>query len=264
GIALFNTVEDPNKWTLAAEAAKEAIDIAHEAGIQLYRHQTTFNVSDETLGVMQVSQIIADKFNAERIWSLSDFHSSSPNIQNLGLELRTIPRLHSDHQNVVYQWFVPTLKMAELFYSKNRVPIEEDPDYAYDDRMYLTFVPQDQAPYMQPGYRTIGLHLDREPRFYGSLGVDGCWWFGLGRTDENAQWPLDFKSKSITGGMIGNQRYTTTGYYIKKLSNFMSAYTGKDTYVGKPFDFPLFRLADLYLLYAEALNESLPSPDENI
>src|SRR5690606_33880891 len=140
GIALFNTVEDPNKWTLAAEAAKEAINIAHEAGIELYRHQTTFNVSDETLGAMQVSLIIADKFNAERIWSLSDFNSSSPNIQNLGLELRTIPRLHSDHQNVVYQWFVPTLKMAELFYSKNGVPIEEDPDYAYDDRMYLTFV----------------------------------------------------------------------------------------------------------------------------
>jgi len=264
GVALFNTVEDPNKWTLAAQATKEAIDIAHEAGIKLYHHQTTFNVSDETLEVMQVSQIVADKFNEERIWSLSDFNSSSTNIQNLGLELQTIPRLHSDHANVVYQWFVPTLKMAELFYSKNGVPIEEDPDYTYDDRMTLTFVPQDQSPYMQPGYRTIGLHLYREPRFYGSLGVDGGWWFGLGRTNESDQWPLDFKFKSMTGGMIGNQRYTTTGYYIKKLSNFMSGYTGKDTYVGKPFDFPLFRLADLYLLYTEALNESLSAPTPEV
>ncbi|MEC3878585.1 RagB/SusD family nutrient uptake outer membrane protein [Parapedobacter sp. 10938] len=264
GIALFNTVEDPYKWTLAAEAAQEAIDIAHEAGIKLYHHQTTLGVSDETLGVIQVGQIIADKFNEERIWGLSDFNSSSPNLQDLGLELRTIPRLHADHQNIVYQWFIPTLKMAELFYSNNGVPIEEDVDYAYDDRMTLTFVPTDQEAYMQPGYRTIGLHLNREPRFYGSLGVDGGWWFGLGRTDEDAQWPLNLRFGSMTGGMIGNQRYSTTGYYIKKLSNYLSAYTGKDRYVGKPFDFPLFRLADLYLLYAEALNESLSAPNANV
>lgn len=264
GVKLFSTIEDRGKWDLAAKAAKEAIEIAHEAGIKLYHHQTTFNITDETLEVMQVSQIVADKFNEERIWSLSDFNSSSPNIQNLGLELQTIPRLHSDHANVVYQWFVPTLKMAELFYSKNGVPIEEDVDYAYDDRMSITFVPKEQEVYMQPGYRTIGLHLYREPRFYGSLGVDGGWWFGLGRTNESDQWPLDFKSKSITGGMIGNQRYSTTGYYIKKLSNFMSAYTGKDTYVGKPFDFPLIRLADVYLLYAEALNESLNVPTAEV
>lgn len=264
GVALFNTVEDPNKWVLAAQASKEAIDIAHEAGIKLYHHQTTLNVSDETLAIMQVGQIVADKFNEERIWGLSDFNSSSSNYLDIGLELRTLPRLHSDHANVVYQWFVPTLKMAELFYSNNGVPIEEDQDYAYDDRMSLTFVPQNQTTFMQPGYRTIGLHLNRESRFYGSLGVDGGWWFGLGRTNENDQWPLDFKAKSMTGGMIGNQRFTTTGYYIKKLSNYLSAFTGKDTYVGKRFDFPLFRLADLYLLYTEALNESLGSPTPEV
>ncbi len=264
GIVLFNTTVDPNKWVLAAEAAKEAIDIAHEAGIELYQHQTTFNVSNKTLEVMQVSQIVADKFNKERIWSLSDFNSSSSNNQDKGLELRTIPRLHSDHAVQVYQWFVPTLKIAEMFYSNNGVPIEEDVDYAYDDRMNLMFVPQDQETYMQPGYRTIGLHLNREPRFYGSLGVDGGWWFGLGRTDENNQWALDFKFGSMTGGKIGNQRYTTTGYYIKKLSNYLSAFPSKDVFVGKRFDFPLFRLADLYLLYAEALNESLSAPNVEV
>lgn len=257
GIALFNTVEDPNKWTLAAEAAKEAIDIAHEAGIRLYQHQTTFNVSDETLKVIQVGQIVADKFNEERIWGLSDFDSRA-------LELATMPRLHSDHENVVYQWFIPTLKMAELFYSENGVPIEEDVDYAYDDRMALTIVPEELHHYLQPGYRTVGLHLHREPRFYGALGVDGGWWFGVGRNSENEQWPLNIKKGSMTGGMIGNQRYSPTAYYIKKLSNYLSVYTGKDTYVPKRFDFPLIRLADVYLMYAEALNESLPAPDANV
>ncbi len=257
GIALFSGVESPQKWVLAAEAAKEAIDISHQAGIKLYRHQTTFNINDSTLRVVQTGQIVADKFNEERIWSLSDFSSRT-------LELATLPRLHSDHQNVVYQWYVPTLKMAELFYSNHGVPIEEDIDYNYVDRRQLSPVPQDHKYYMQPGYMTIGLHLNREARFYGSLGVDGGWWFGLGRYNQNDQYPTNFMKGSMTGGMIGNQRYTTTGYYIKKLSNYLSAYTGKDAYVEKRFDFPLFRLADLYLLYAEALNESLATPTEDV
>jgi hypothetical protein len=257
GTALFNSVEDPAKWTLAAEAAQEAIDIAHQAGIKLYHHQTTYAVSDQTLKVIQVGQIVADKFNEERIWSLSDFNSRE-------LELATLPRLHADHANVVYQWFVPTLKIAEMFYSESGVPIEEDKDYEYEDRMKLTTVPADQKYYMQPNYTTVGLHLHREPRFYGTLGVDGGWWFGLGRYNESEQWPLDFKRGSMTGGMIGNQRYTPTAYYIKKLSNYLSAYSGKDVFVEKRFDFPLFRLADLYLLYAEALNESLSQPDNRV
>ena len=93
GVKLFNTEEDPNKWVLAAEASKEAIRIAHEAGISLYEHQTTFNINDSTLKVIQTGQIVADKFNVERIWSLSDFNSRE-------LELATLPRLHSDHANV--------------------------------------------------------------------------------------------------------------------------------------------------------------------
>lgn len=257
GIALFNNVEDPGKWTLAAQAAKEAIDIAHEAGIKLYHHQTTYPVSDQTLKVIQVGQIVADKFNEERIWSLSDFNSRE-------LELATLPRLHTDHANTVYQWFTPTLKIAEMFYSEDGVPIEEDNDYEYANRMKLIAVPQDQQYYMQPNYTTVGLHLHREPRFYGTLGVDGGWWFGLGRYTETDQWPLNFTRGSMTGGMIGNQRYTPTGYYIKKLSNYLSAYSGKDVFVEKRFDFPLFRLADLYLLYAEALNESLSQPDSRV
>lgn len=257
GVKLFNTEEDPNKWVLAAEASKEAIRIAHEAGIRLYEHQTTFNINDSTLKVIQTGQIVADKFNVERIWSLSDFNSRD-------LELATLPRLHSDHANVVYQWYVPTLKMAEMFYSNNGVPIAEDTEYEYAERMNLTTVPLDHKYYMQPYYTTVGLHLNREPRFYGSLGVDGGWWFGGGRYNQDEQWPLDFKRGSITGGMIGNQRYTITGYYIKKLSNYSSAFTGKDKYVEKRFDFPLFRLADLYLLYSEALNETLPAPNEEV
>ena len=70
------------------------------------------------------------------------------------------------------------MKIVEMFYSENGVPIDEDLAFDYGDRYGLTTVP-DQLYFMQPKFITAKLHLNREPRFYGSIGVDGGWWFGL-------------------------------------------------------------------------------------
>lgn len=43
----------------------------------------------------------------------------------------------------------------------------------------------------------------------------------------------------------------------------MSAYSNT-VYLDKRWDFPIFRLADLYLLYAEALNETLDAPNTEV
>jgi hypothetical protein len=257
GVKLFNTTYDPGKWDKAAAACKNAIDTCHLAGIQLYEfNNPSVRISDSTKYVLLPGQIVTDKYNRERIWSLSSFVSAD-------LELATIPRVHMDQENVVFQRLVPTLKMAEMYYSNNGVPINEDTKYKYNERYELAVTPQDHLYYMQPGYVTANLHLNREPRFYGSLAVDGGWWFGLGRLDDKQQWPLNFKLGSVTGGRIGFARYSVTTFYIKKLSNYYSSYSGK-SFVGKRFDFPLIRLADLYLLYAEALNESLPAPSPDV
>ncbi len=257
GVKLFNTTFDPGKWDKAVVACKNAIDTCHLAGIQLYEfNNPSLKISDSTRYVLLPGQIVTDKYNRERIWSLSSFVSSS-------LELATIPRLHPDHENVVFQRLVPTLKMAEMYYTSNGVPINEDTKFKYNERYELAVTPQDHLYYMQPGYVTANLHLNREPRFYGSLGVDGGWWFGLGRLDDKQQWPLNCRLGSMTGGRIGTARYSVTTLYIKKLCNYLSTYSGK-TFVGKRFDFPIIRLADLYLMYAEALNESLPAPDQEV
>lgn len=257
GVKLFSAAFDPAKWVRAAEACKNAIDTCHIAGIQLYEfNNPSLQISDSTKLVLLPGQIVTDKYNRERVWSLSSFVSSQ-------LELATIPRLHADHENVVFQRLVPTLKMAEMFYTGNGVPINEDPSYKYNERYELAVTPQDHFYYMQPGFVTANLHLNREPRFYGSIAVDGGWWFGLGRLDDKQQWPLNFRLGSMTGGRIGTARYSVTTFYIKKLCNYYSTYNGK-TFVGKRFDFPLIRLADLYLMYAEALNETLPAPNADV
>ena len=57
--------------------------------------------------------------------------------------------------------------------------------------------------------------------------------------------------------------HIVTGYFIKKLVSFRS---GTTTTSPSPYKFsiPIIRLADLYLLYAEALNEVKDAPDQEV
>src|SRR3546814_1840744 len=55
----------------------------------------------------------------------------------------------------------PTLKMAELFYTENGVPISEDKTWDYADRYNLRIATSDDEA-LQTGYQTVGLHFNRE------------------------------------------------------------------------------------------------------
>ena len=248
------------KWERAATACKNAIDTCKLAGHRLYEFSgNNLPISDDTKSVVQCSQIVTDKWNTEHIWGKS-FGGARINPTNgFSLQAITMPRLHSDHQYAVFPVFVPTLKVAEMFYTKNGVPIDEDKEYDYAGRYELQTLEASDTYHrylLQPNRETAKLHQNREHRFYGSMGVDGGWWFGVGRNDDMNQWPLNFKYSQMEGGQIGTERYSVTGFYIKKLASYLNTYSGQ-TIVPIRYDWPIFRLADLYLLCAEALNECL-------
>ncbi len=256
GKQLFNQTEDKTKWVRAAQACKNAIDTCHLAGLALYHFSnSSLTVSGSTLKVIECNQVITDKWNCEHIWG-ETFNSSY-------MYLSTLPRLATEHERVVYQMLVPTLKMAEMYYTNNGVPVDEDVMYDYEGRYNLATSDIAHKYYLQSNFTTAKLHMNREGRFYGSLGVDGGWWFGLGKLTEATQWPLKFKLGEVQGGRIGSERYSVTGFYVKKLESFMATWSGT-TFAEKKYDWPVFRLADLYLLYAEALNESLDTPNEEV
>ena len=245
------------KWERAAIACKNAIDTCLLAGHQLYEFTTTLALSDTTRKVVQCSQIVTDRWNQEHIWG----KSPSVFIRTYNIHMVTMPRLAAAHELALQQFLSPTLKMAEMFYSKNGVPIDEDKDFDYEGRYSTDTLEQDDTYHkylLQPGRTTAKLHQNREFRFYGSLGVDGGWWFGVGRNDENAQWPLNFKLGQMEGGRMGTS-YVVTGFYIKKLASYLTTYNNTSM-VQRTYDWPIFRLADLYLLYAEAINE-VEGPD---
>lgn len=253
GVNLFNDVYDPQKWQLAAEACKEAIDQAHASGHKLYYYRENDPngalVSERTNLKMNVRGSVTAKWNPEIIWS-------NPNNRSTATQSQAQARLDGnvDGLGSVGSNLGPTLKIVEMYYSKNGVPIDEDPDYNYDNRYDLRTSTAADVNYMLSGYTTAELNFDREPRFYGSLAFDGAIWYGQGIKSETGNWSVRAKMGQYSGGVGGNG-YSATGYWPKKLVNPENVYSATISYQNIPYPHPEIRLADLYLLYAEALNE---------
>lgn len=152
-----------------------------------------------------------------------------------------------------YQFAVP-LSIAELFYSNNGVPIEEDKTWDYAGRYNLVTGTSASKFYIQPSYTTVKFHFNREPRFYADLAFDGSICFGLGVTDTTRL----LYQNSLQGGTNN-----VTGYWPKKLVPYTTVMNNPSVNpVWGSYNPPVMRLADLYLLYAEALNEAEGPGDE--
>jgi hypothetical protein len=112
-----------------------------------------------------------------------------------------------------------------------------------------TVSPED-ADKMQVGYQTAALNFDREPRFYADISFDGAkWYMQNGTWNINARWGMNQAQKNVFG-------YSVTGYFTKKIVSWKFVVNEGQSTSTEAYPFPLFRLADLYLLYAEALNEA--------
>ena len=267
-VYLFRRLSDDEvteKWRIAAQACKEAIDICAQARMDLYEFTALQygRLSDTTKLVMTLRHAPMDKWNREIIWG---------NARNTANDLQrvTLPYLASSWNGGWDSFLAPTFRMAELFYSNHGVPIDEDRDYYARSEWYQTdYAPEDHYYYIPTGQETAKLHFYREPRFYANIAFDGGYWFGNGRfrdvgegTPEEQPWVVRMK-RGEPAGKVSSMRYSMTGYWSKKAVHYESTVSGTTpTFIRTSY--PIMRLADLYLLYAEALNESLPAPNAEV
>lgn len=255
GEPFFNQVYDKEKWTRAAEACLDAIQCAEEAGHGLYEfvNMSSTKLSEETILSLTNRCKVTERWNKELIWGCGQSG-------NRDLQVLCQPWLESNYSsddryhNARNGTFAPTLAVVETFYTKNGVPMDEDKEYDYNARYTTRQATEADKYYIQPGYITAKLHFDREPRFYATLGFDGSSWYGIGKMDDNDMWYLEAKAKQ-TAGKRGNTLYSITGYFAKKLVRYQNAMVPASIQI-ETYPFPIIRLADLYLLYAEALNEA--------
>lgn len=263
GIFLFSQKEDPEKWEKAAKAALEAIQIAKEGGHDaLYTFKEPLILSETTRTLLSINEAVTDRWNSEIIWG-----STRPTSH---LQSTAMAKLSSTNNNwQAYSLLSPTMTVVENFYSSNGVPINEDnSEYwqnNYASRFNPTTIPNEgiNKNVLEIGGTTAKMHLNREYRFYSNLFFDrGTVYMSGLANDEASLYKMRFLASEYSG-KNGSSDYSGTGYLARKLVGYRSSLT-KDSWAPYRYAFPIIRLADVYLMYAEALNETMSSPNEDV
>jgi hypothetical protein len=264
---------DVKKWDRAAKACREALDWIEEGQYhQLYGEGATSvpsGVAEETRMKYLLRYAVTDLFNREIIWPsthpVNGFNGSGiqDNLWQMNLTRESMPTfmLMASSGTAVHCGSIgTTLNMAEMFYTRNGLPIEDDEEWqryvgGMESRYNTRQVTDDgyHRNYLRTGAVTAQLNFLREPRFYAYVGFDGGIWEGAGRAENESFWV------NKNSSLLGSGRNVPTGYYMKKVVHPDSYFSPAGTAYSvqsEPYSFPYMRLSELYLLYAEALNEA--------
>lgn len=276
GVQLFpsKTVEDQQKrWETAVELCKQAIDICQDANITLYDGSDIYyRLSDETKRLLTLRKAFYSRWNTELIWG-----NTQSDYTRQAMYERLVTPILNGYTDMLggYRFIGVPLKVAEQFYTVNGLPIAKDYDWQGVNTMELKQGDDQHAYYIQKGYTTCRLNFDREPRFYSTLGFDGGTWLGQlpNEASYNGADAKQLKAEeilTINCRIGGNQAKTgkevgpVTGYFPKKHIPLECTWTADNSFTYYWYPYPIIRLSDLYLLYAEAINEAEgPSGDHS-
>ncbi len=260
GTPLMNTVYDAKKWDRAATAALEAIKFAEANGFALYEAAEGGLVNmpepaDLTQRSLRFNFI--DKNNTkEVIWAETRTEGQ------YGLQNKSMPFWKGSTWNGV----APSITMVERFYTKNGLPIDEDPAYQYNERYEVASFSEDDA---NGEGVSLGINMNREPRYYAWVSFHNGYYECLGdNSDANSPY-LKSNKRGVDGAKLLTQftinancgiqgrssNYSPTGFLNKKGVTPEATSTGT-TKNAINFPWPVVRLAELYLEYAEACVES--------
>lgn len=257
-IHLFPQEYKVEKWQKAVDALKKAIEVAHEAGHELYDYNnSTFSkdLNDSTILAMNVRGAVVERWNPEIIWG--DSRGGTTVYQREAFF--GVYRKHGTGMT-----YGPPLRIVEEFYSKNGVPIEEDTEWQDLDWYEQRVGDSTHNRFIREGYTTVNLHFNREYRFYGSLTFDGGLYYGAGKINEDNDFHLTrFRADDQPGGFY-NSYYSPTGYNPAKVVHYLTTQSPSTYASFYDYPWPIIRLADLYLMYTEALNEVKAIPDDEV
>ena len=235
GVNLFPATNDPAKWSKAATAAMECLTALESASPMHKLYET--KLPDY---VKNYRDILLDRFNDEWIfWRNVNWYNHFDNCATI-LSLRGFSILN------------PTQEMVDSYHMANgTVPIT---GYGADGK---TPIINNASGYQESGYTAaVGdngwspagvrtMYANREPRFYASINFAGQKWQGT---------TCDFWYTGKDGRKGAGSDYCKTGYLIAKVVNPNVNPAAGTGYEQRCWVF--FRLAEIYLNYAEAINEA--------
>ncbi|MCE8600298.1 RagB/SusD family nutrient uptake outer membrane protein [Bacteroides fragilis] len=237
---------DAGKWEKALAACKDFIDYAEAGRYELYKEYKDDNgaVIDPDKPVYNLFQ----KYTHEIIWATANNDWGGMNGD--AFDRRIAPRCE---KNGLGSTGV-TQELVDAFYMKDGLPISATAylpqSTLYQEEGYGTY--KDQNDNFSKKYTNVSVsnrYLNREPRFYNTVFFNG------------RQWPVSCNQVLFyNGGNSGVQegQATLTGYMLFKRFNRSVSLTNPG--VASQFrPSIIFRLADFYLMYAEAANEVNPN-----
>ena len=262
GVALFPAKTPEQKlerWTYAVQACKEAIDVCKEANIRLYDVDngiaSNYVMVDTLKRTLTLRSAMNQRWTSELIWGNTQTGSQLTNFQ-----WWTMPNFTEySHTTWGYRFIGVPLKIVDRFYTRNGLPTNKDLEWEGANLMELVEPPVDHSYYLEPEYTTVRMNMNREPRFYSFLGFDGGKWMAMLGSYNNLLPEDIYHVECRNGGALGksgSEVGPVTGYFPKKLYPIQCRVTGQNAGSTYWYPWPIIRLADLYLLYAEAINEA--------
>lgn len=242
GTPLMNLTYDREKWKTAMDAAEEAIELCEANGYELYGGSTT----DLTQGKKNYhAAFVGENSGSFNNWNEILFGWA--NQSNISYLIKNIgPRVgYAKYNSNGFRGYIfPTWSCVNRFFTDKGLPLEDDPDTKDLDPETLAPSPD------YPDEQTSILHLNREPRFYASVGFDrGAYEINSGtimlkcRRGEAQQ----------EDGVANNEYQQDNGYYCQKWVSSNDSYiVSSKSFTYNKFVFPYLRLAELYLDYVEA------------
>lgn len=235
GKQLIPQTYDPNKWKLAADAYKAFIDEFVPSKYDLYRkNDGNGNFSP----FLSCRDVILDAWNKETILGRPD----NDNARNYD-----VTPYHNGYAGEVKGagGLGATQRIVDAFFMDNGRPID-DPASGYQETGFSQF----QAPDDDQPREIYNQWINREPRFYVNITYNGRKWLNT-----NTGTVITLLYANANSGKYTSNDFCPTGYVVRKGAKLGHWNVGNSVIV-------LYRLANLYLDYVEALNEYDPThPD---
>lgn len=219
--------KDDAKWQNAKVAMEEFLTFAN-GRFELHKEFTNGSL-DPAESLYQLFQ----KHNKEIIWGSTK--NSWGGVDGEGTDRRITPR--SEKQG--YACVGVTQELIDDFFMKDGLSIDESPLYSENGF----------APFGENEDMIFKMYHNREPRFYQAVTFQGKRW----QVSNNQ---VFFHKGSGNDNSKGDNPYT--GYLLYKRMN-RTLYNQGTNPKSKFRPVILYRLAEMYLLYAEILNEVNPS-----
>ena len=236
GKQLISQTYDAAKWARAATAYKDFLTQFYPSTYDLFKVMNGTTID----GYLSTRDVFLNDWNKEVILA-------RPAASLSGRQYEMTP-YHNNYPREVKGsgGLGATQRQVDAFFTANGKSID-DPTSGYVATGYSDFI----LPYDDQPRSIYNQWVNREPRFYTNITFDGSVWLNR----NNGVIVTELWNHGNSGKQTGGGDYSPTGYIVRKAMGLGNWDVGGRALI-------LYRLANVFLDYAEALNEADPGNAE--